>query len=642
MNDQYSKLLVECGDDWKTFFEAILSHTNLKTDTVLKDQIEQADPAQMKKLFEAIKADSSIRDHWVCRFSIAGHFEGREKKRRMDPVGKKAATVKDVLDKVLDEIELKPAPKLPSLVGGELREKLGLFANRILPCVVSGEGGVFAVVGRRKHGKTTILRHLTSFLDSHDISTSVLDTSTPVKSILGEGTRNVFIIDDIDHEAEMGLDLRSVMRHVSKTWSKTVIVSCVDASVLSRLSGRLEPRILSIPDYASDEIVSIISSIELGVCKTPTDTQKPGRLENIVGSYIYNLLAVGGVQNVLEAAQETINYLLLMEDGYSTDSGDYLKIAFSAESMERAVEVCAGKRYSAGAVELGESIREDLLDYIIGQDQVIDMVVPILVNAKLGLSDPSRPAAALLAVGPTGTGKTELGRAIADIFYCGNLYKEDMNLFYDRHMIARLIGAPPGYTGYSDLPGILRFVKEKTSGVIILDEIEKAHDSVRDSIMEMLDTGFMRDAKGDLVDFRNFFIIMTSNSGYDRTESSSKTIGFSKKKPDSSPDLTKDFTKSFLARTTIVTFRDFSDTDVRMIAEKLFGEMYNRLLASRVLTSRDLVSGDCRSEMIDMIVSTFDKESGARSMRVYVDTTLKHRIIDMEKEARNNVKDIEA
>ena len=138
-------------------------------------------------------------------------------------------------------------------------------------------------------------------------------------------------------------------------------------------------------------------------------------------------------------------------------------------------------------------------------------------RARAGLKDPKRPIGSFIFLGPTGVGKTELAKALAEFMFGTEdaLIKIDMSEFMERHNVARLVGAPPGYVGYDEGGQLTEAVRRKSYSVILLDEIEKAHPEVFNMLLQIMDDGSLTDAKGRKVDFRNTIIIMTSNVGAD-------------------------------------------------------------------------------------------------------------------------------
>jgi ATP-dependent Clp protease ATP-binding subunit ClpC len=160
-------------------------------------------------------------------------------------------------------------------------------------------------------------------------------------------------------------------------------------------------------------------------------------------------------------------------------------------------------------------MEEALHRRIIGQDEAIETVARAVRRARAGLKDPRRPIGVFIFLGPTGVGKTELARALSEFMFGGEdaLIRLDMSEFMERHTVARLIGAPPGYIGYDDGGQLTETVRRKSYCAILLDEIEKAHPDVFNILLQIFDDGHLTDAKGRRVDFRNSIIIMTSNAG---------------------------------------------------------------------------------------------------------------------------------
>ncbi|MFO7711890.1 MAG: ATP-dependent Clp protease ATP-binding subunit [Dehalococcoidia bacterium] len=173
-------------------------------------------------------------------------------------------------------------------------------------------------------------------------------------------------------------------------------------------------------------------------------------------------------------------------------------------------------------------MEEALHRRIIGQDEAIDTVAKAVRRARAGLKDPRRPIGAFIFLGPTGVGKTELVRALAEFMFGSEdaLVRLDMSEFMERHSVARLVGAPPGYIGYEEGGQLTEAVRRKSYCAILLDEIEKAHYDVFNILLQIFDDGHLTDAKGRRVDFRNSIIVMTSNVGAELIKRD-MSIGFS-------------------------------------------------------------------------------------------------------------------
>jgi len=160
-------------------------------------------------------------------------------------------------------------------------------------------------------------------------------------------------------------------------------------------------------------------------------------------------------------------------------------------------------------------MEEALHRRIIGQDEAINTMAKAVRRARAGLKDTRRPIGAFIFLGPTGVGKTELVKALAEFMFGSEdaLIRLDMSEFMERHTVARLVGAPPGYIGYEEGGQLTEAVRRKSYSCILLDEIEKAHYDVFNMLLQIFDDGHLTDAKGRRVDFRNSIIVMTSNIG---------------------------------------------------------------------------------------------------------------------------------
>ena len=185
-----------------------------------------------------------------------------------------------------------------------------------------------------------------------------------------------------------------------------------------------------------------------------------------------------------------------------------------AEVVSRATGIPVAKMMQGEKDKLLR-MEDRLHDRVVGQDEAISAVANAIRRSRSGLSDPNRPTGSFLFLGPTGVGKTELCKALAGFLFDSedHLVRIDMSEFMEKHSVARLIGAPPGYVGYEEGGYLTEAVRRKPYSVLLLDEVEKAHPDVFNVLLQVLDDGRLTDGQGRTVDFKNTVIVMTSNIG---------------------------------------------------------------------------------------------------------------------------------
>ena len=213
---------------------------------------------------------------------------------------------------------------------------------------------------------------------------------------------------------------------------------------------------------------------------------------------------------------------------------------------------------------------------VVGQDEAVRVVSQAILRARAGIKDPSRPIGSFIFLGPTGGGKTELAKALAEALFDDerSMIRIDMSEYMEKHSVARLIGAPPGYVGYDEGGQLTEAVRRRPYSVILLDEIEKAHRDVFNVLLQILDDGRLTDGKGRVVNFKNTVIIMTSNLG--SQEILNKDFDAAQK---AVRDLLKEyFRPEFLNRVDdIVVFRALAKEQVKEIAALLLSGLSKRL-----------------------------------------------------------------
>lgn len=266
-------------------------------------------------------------------------------------------------------------------------------------------------------------------------------------------------------------------------------------------------------------------------------------------------------------------------------------------------------------------MEKDLHKRVIGQDEAVEAVSRSIRRSRTGLKSPRRPSGSFVFLGPTGVGKTELSKALAEFLF-GNedsLIRVDMSEFMERHTVSRLVGAPPGYIGYDEGGELTEKVRRRPYSVVLLDEIEKAHPDVFNILLQILEEGELSDNLGHTVDFKNTVIIMTSNVGA-RDISKASYLGFSQSDVENSDfeelktkalsELNRVFNPEFLNRIDeIIVFHPLIQSHLRKIIDVMLNEIQERLVEKNM----DIFISD---EVKDFLVKKgYDRKFGARPIR---------------------------
>ncbi|MGV8145222.1 MAG: ATP-dependent Clp protease ATP-binding subunit [Alkaliphilus sp.] len=289
-------------------------------------------------------------------------------------------------------------------------------------------------------------------------------------------------------------------------------------------------------------------------------------------------------------------------------------------------------------------LEEILHKRVIGQEEAVKAVARAIRRARVGLKDPSRPIGSFVFLGPTGVGKTELSRALAEAMFGDQdaMIRIDMSEYMEKHAVSRLIGSPPGYVGYDDGGQLTEKVKRKPYSVVLFDEVEKAHPDVFNVLLQILEDGRLTDGKGKTISFKNTVIIMTSNVGA-HTIRKQRTLGFvsnagdvakteyDKMKENVMGELRKTFRPEFLNRIDdIIVFHVLDKTQIRKIVDLLLEGLNERL-------EKLSIELEVTSEAKDFIAEEgFDEKLGARPLKRALQKILEDEI--SEEILRGNIK----
>lgn len=326
--------------------------------------------------------------------------------------------------------------------------------------------------------------------------------------------------------------------------------------------------------------------------------------------------------------------LKVLETEVNVNSADRL---LKEEVTEEEIAGIVARWTGIPVAKLVEGERDKLLrlesilqERVIGQDEAIQLVSDAVLRARAGIKDPNRPIGSFIFLGPTGVGKTELAKALAQSLFDSEeqIIRIDMSEYMEKHAVSRLIGAPPGYVGYEEGGQLTEAVRRKPYSVILLDEIEKAHPEVFNILLQMLDDGHITDSQGRRIDFKNTVIIMTSNIGsqlllerveeneYINEETRNKVLTL----------LRGHFRPEFLNRVDEITlFKPLALNEIKAIVSKLVKELQERLSDQHIVLKIDESAKNFIAE------NGFDPNFGARPLKRYiqrnVETKLARKII---------------
>lgn len=276
---------------------------------------------------------------------------------------------------------------------------------------------------------------------------------------------------------------------------------------------------------------------------------------------------------------------------------------------------------------------EDILHKrVVGQNEAVEAVAKAIRRGRVGLKDPKRPIGSFIFLGPTGVGKTELCKALAEALFGNenNMIRLDMSEYMEKHTVSRMVGSPPGYVGYDEGGQLTEKIRRNPYSVVLFDEIEKAHPDVFNILLQILEDGILTDAQGRRVDFRNAVIIMTSNIGA-RMITETKNLGFGSSenamkddkeiKNDVMNELKKHFRPEFLNRIDdIIVFQKLSEDDIKLIASKMLEQLTERV---KQLGINLVVTEEAIAEIAN---EGYEPVYGARPLRRAITTKIEHKL----------------
>ena len=413
-----------------------------------------------------------------------------------------------------------------------------------------------------------------------------------------------------------------------------------------RAAANLAARYISdrfLPDKAIDLIDEAASRVRINHSTTPLSVKEATKLLESVKKEKDEAIAGRQYEFAAELRDreaKLADKLSELEQTWKDDQGSEQPLV-DEENIAEVVSMWTSipvTRLAATETERLVHMEERLEEKVIGQSEAINLVSKAVRRARAGMKDPKRPTGIFQFLGPTGVGKTYLVKKLAEFLFGSedSMIRIDMSEFMERHSVARLVGAPPGYVGYDDGGQLTELVRRKSYCVILLDEIEKAHPEVFNILLQIFDDGHLTDSKGRKVNFRNTIIVMTSNIGSDlirqdrsigfsaRNESDSKSEEKYNRMRDNVMDEVKRFFRpEFLNRIDgSVVFHQLSREHMTTIV----GLMLNEVVSSLIEKGIDLeVSDDAKDWLCD---KGFDPVFGARPLRRVIQDNLEDKLSD--------------
>jgi ATP-dependent Clp protease ATP-binding subunit ClpC len=417
--------------------------------------------------------------------------------------------------------------------------------------------------------------------------------------------------------------LRGIRHRYEEHHKLTITDEAIEAA--ARLSARYIPE-RYLPDKAIDLIDEAAARVRMYKAARWPSLQKVYNELRTVQREREEALAERRYEDVadLKAREEELQaQLQQLRMRSETDEGPKV----TAEDIAEVVSMWTGIPVSRIAGDESQRLlqmEEELKKRIVGQDEAISVISRAVRRARAGLKDPRRPIGSFIFLGPTGVGKTELTKALAEFLFGSEdaLLQLDMSEFMERHNVSRLVGAPPGYVGYEDAGQLTEYVRRRPYCIVVFDEIEKAHPDVFNMLLQIMEEGRLTDARGRKVDFRNTIIIMTSNIGADTIRKAH--LGFPTQKQEEVDlerryremrekllnELRKVFRPEFLNRVDqVVVFRPLSREDILKIVDLELGKVAARLKEHRLSIE---ATPAAKAFLAD---KGYDPEYGARPLR---------------------------
>ena len=265
------------------------------------------------------------------------------------------------------------------------------------------------------------------------------------------------------------------------------------------------------------------------------------------------------------------------------------------------------------------SLKDNLAKRVIGQDEALEKVSNAIIRSRAGVNDENRPLGSFLFLGPTGVGKTEVAKSLAENLFDSEqqIVRIDMSEYMEKFSVSRLVGAPPGYVGYEEGGQLTEAVRRKPYSIVLLDEIEKAHPDVFNILLQVLDDGRLTDSQGRVVDFKNTILIMTSNIGSEYLLQGNNE----QTRNEVREELKNHFKPEFLNRIDdIVFFNSLDSSMVNKIVKKFIDELASRLEKRGIKLS-------ITDQAINKIAQeSFDKVFGARPIKRYIQTNIENEL----------------
>ncbi len=394
-----------------------------------------------------------------------------------------------------------------------------------------------------------------------------------------------------------------------------------------------------LPDKAIDLIDEAASKIRLDSVTAPPDLKKLEENLEKTGKEKEEAVSIQDFERAAKLRDKEKEILKELEEqkNHWANNKNKTNAVLEAEDIATVVSNWTGVPVNKLRQEESErllNMEEVLHRRVIGQDEAIKSVSRAIRRARVGLKDPKRPIGSFIFLGPTGVGKTELSKALAEVMFGDEnaMIRIDMSEYMEKHTVSRLIGSPPGYVGYDEGGQLTDKVRRRPYSVILFDEIEKAHPDVFNVLLQILDDGRLTDAKGKTVDFKNTVIIMTSNVGAQMIKKQS-TVGFAidyedqvqseyeNMKKNVMEDLRRTFRPEFLNRIDdTIVFHSLEQKHINEIVKLMVKDVQNRL--------GDLgISLEVTKEAMEAIAKEgYDPEFGARPLKRAIQKLIEDKI----------------